>query len=86
MTFVPRLILHNYYISRCPEVREQVESLLSINDVSEAEGNGGFPSLEQLAKDTGVKFKMPKKHRKNTDLLLQRMFNAGTRKAKRSRR
>ena len=72
---------HNHYISRCPVVRERAAPLPSIDDVSEAEGNGGFVSVEHLAKDTGVRFEMPKQQRRNTDLLLQKMFDAGTRKA-----
>ena len=81
-------IQHNHYISRCPEEGEQAASPPSISDVSEADGSGGFASLEHLVNETGVKFKMPKKQRKNTDLLMQKMFKVGTRKArpKRSRR
>ena len=75
-------IRHNYYISRCPEEGEQGASPPSISDVSEADGYGRFTSREHLAKETGVKFKMPKKQRKNTDLLMQKMFKAGTCKAR----
>lgn len=36
--------------------------------------NAGFTSVEHLAMDTGLRFKMPKQQRKNADLLLQEMF------------
>jgi len=64
---------HTHYISRCP-VRERAASLLSTDDVSEAVGNGGFTSVEHLAMDTGLRFKMPKQQEKNADVLLQEMF------------
>ena len=48
--------------------------MLSTDDVSEAVGNGGFTSVEHLAMDTGLRFKMPKQQKKNADVLLQEMF------------
>ena len=48
--------------------------MLSIDDVSEAVTNAGFTSVEHLAMDTGLRFKMPKQQRKNADVLLQEMF------------
>ena len=48
--------------------------MLSSDDVSEAITNGGFTSVEHLAMDTGLRFKMPKQQRKNADVLLQEMF------------
>jgi len=60
-------------VGMCP-VRERAASLLSTDGVSEAVGNGGFTSVEHLAMDTGLRFKMPKQQKKNADLLLQEMF------------
>jgi len=60
-------------VGMCP-VRERAASLLSTDDVSEAVGNGGFTSVEHLAMDTGLRFKMPKQQKKNADVLLQEMF------------
>ena len=67
------LIQYIHFISRCP-VRERAASLLSTDGVSEAVGNGGFPSVEHLAMDTGLRFRMPTQQKKNADVLLQEMF------------
>ena len=55
-------------------MRERAASLLSTDDTSEAVSNDGFTSLESLAIDTGLRFKMPKQQKKNADVLLQEMF------------
>ncbi|XP_022784410.1 two pore calcium channel protein 1-like isoform X2 [Stylophora pistillata] len=60
-------------VGMCP-VRERAASLLSIDEVTESYSNGGFSSLEMLAMDTGLRFRMPKQQRKNADVLLQEMF------------
>ena len=51
--------------------------LLSREDTSEIirdQGSNGFSSVEHLALDTGLRFKMPSQQKKNADLLLQEMF------------
>ena len=56
-------------------MKERAASLLSIDDVtSEPVSNGGFTSVEHLAMDSGLRFKMPKLQKKNADVLLQEMF------------
>lgn len=60
-------------VGMCP-IKERAASLLSINEITESVGNGGFASVEMLAMDTGLRFKMPKQQRKNADVLLQEMF------------
>ena len=36
--------------------------------------SNGFTSVEHLALDTGLRFKMPTQQKKNADILLQEMF------------
>lgn len=51
--------------------------LLSRDDTSEIirdQGSNNFTSVEHLAMDTGLRFKMPSQQGKNADLLLQEMF------------
>ena len=61
---------------RCP-VRERAASLLSTDDGGEElndRRSNGFTSIEHLALDTGLRFKIPSQQKKNADLLLQEMF------------
>ncbi|XP_027052573.1 two pore calcium channel protein 1-like [Pocillopora damicornis] len=60
-------------VGMCP-IKERAASLLSIDEITESVGSGGFASVEMLAMDTGLRFKMPKQQRKNADVLLQEMF------------
>jgi len=58
-------------------VKERAASLLSIDDSDEAiktRQSNGFTSVEQLALDSGLRFKMPSQQKKNADVLLQEMF------------
>jgi len=63
-------------VGMCP-VKERAASLLSIDDSDEAiktRQSNGFTSVEQLALDSGLRFKMPSQQKKNADVLLQEMF------------
>ena len=65
-----------HFNSRCP-VKERAASLLSTDDGNEAitdQQSNGFTSVEHLALDTGLRFKMPSQQKKNADVLLQEMF------------
>ena len=58
-------------------MRERAASLLSIDDSDEAikiRQSNGFTSVEHLALDSGLRFKMPSQQKKNADVLLQEMF------------
>ena len=58
-------------------MRERAASLLSTDDSNEPIKNqqsNGFTSVEHLALDTGLRFKMPSQQKKNADVLLQEMF------------
>ena len=72
-----KLIQHDLITgSRCP-VKDRAASILSLDDTDEVikdQGSNGFTSVEHLALDTGLRFKMPSQQKKNADLLLQEMF------------
>ena len=58
-------------------MREKAASLLSTEDGDEMmkdQRSNGFTSVEHLALDTGLRFKMPSQQKKNADLILQEMF------------
>ena len=58
-------------------MKDRAASLLSLDDTKEVikdQGSNGFTSVEHLALDTGLRFKMPSQQKKNADLLLQEMF------------
>lgn len=58
-------------------MRDRAASLLSIDDSEEPikeRRSNGFTSVEHLALDTGLRFKMPSQQKKNADILLQEMF------------
>ena len=58
-------------------MKERTTSLLSKDDSSDVlrdEGVHGYTSVEHLALDTGLRFRMPKQQRKSVDVLLQEMF------------
>ncbi|CAH3122341.1 unnamed protein product [Porites lobata] len=63
-------------VGMCP-VKDRAASILSLDDTDEVikdQGSNGFRSVEHLALDTGLRFKMPSQQKKNADLLLQEMF------------
>ena len=58
-------------------MRDRAASLLSMDDSEEPmkeRRSNGFTSVEHLALDTGLRFKMPTQQKKNADILLQEMF------------
>ena len=59
-------------------MKDRAASILSLDDTDEVikdqGSNHGFTSVEHLALDTGLRFKMPSQQKKNADLLLQEMF------------
>ena len=55
----------------------EATSLVSVDDTNEVikdQGSNGLTSVQHLALDTGLRFKMPSQQKKNADLLLQEMF------------
>ncbi|XP_068682209.1 two pore calcium channel protein 1-like isoform X2 [Montipora foliosa] len=65
-------------VLKCP-VKERAASILHIPDQSSEmvitdEQTNGFTSVEHLALETGLRFKMPSQQKKNADLILQEMF------------
>ncbi|KAM7448887.1 Ion transport protein [Porites harrisoni] len=63
-------------VGMCP-IENRANLPLSSEDTSEIirdQGSNGFTSVEHLALDTGLRFKMPSQQKKNADLLLQEMF------------
>ena len=58
-------------------MEDEAASLVSHDDIEEViedQGSNGSTSVEHLALDTGLRFKMPSQQKKNADLLLQEMF------------
>ena len=58
-------------------MKDRAASILSLDDTDEVikdQGSNRFTSVEHLALDTGLRFKMPSQQKKNADLLLQEMF------------
>ena len=58
-------------------MKDRAASILSLDDTDEVikdQGSNGLTSVEHLALDTGLRFKMPSQQKKNADLLLQEMF------------
>ena len=58
-------------------MKDRAASLLSLDDTNEVikdQGSNGLTSVQHLALDTGLRFKMPSQQKKNADLLLQEMF------------
>ena len=55
----------------------EATSPVSVDDTNEVikdQGSNGLTSVQHLALDTGLRFKMPSQQKKNADLLLQEMF------------
>ena len=58
-------------------MKDRAASPVSHDDTEEMikdQGSNGFTSVERLALDTGLRFKMPSQQKKNANLLLQEMF------------
>lgn len=59
-------------------MKERAASILNMDDENSETINGqqrsGYTTVEQLALETGLRFKMPSQQKKNADLILQEMF------------
>ena len=58
-------------------MKDRAASLVSHDNTEEVikdQASNGFTSVEHLALDTGLRFKMPSQQKKNANLLLQEMF------------